>query len=93
MTTLIPVEDNEFFTCGILSHENGCFRPFYQEHNKEDDFQESEVCESENDAYLSLVSILIQKLDEELSVGEDIEDNELEPSVSLLEGQSLRHLE
>jgi hypothetical protein len=81
------IEDNEFFTAGITEHERGVYTPFFQSHEKEDDFEEEPPLKSQELALLRLAEIVIYHMDIIATKTEDLE-NDLcdEPSISLVGG-------
>jgi hypothetical protein len=87
MSKLEIIENNEFFTAGIVSHEKGVFTPFFQDHEKETVFPTKKL------ALLRLAEIVIDYMDIITAQTEDLE-NDLcdEPSISLV-GGSLPHRE
>jgi hypothetical protein len=86
MSKLEIIEDNEFFTAGIVSHEKGFFTPFFQDHEKEDAFEEEAVFSTKKLALLRLAEIVIDYMDIITAQTEDLEGDDSEPSVSLVGG-------
>jgi hypothetical protein len=76
------VEDNKFFTAGITNHERGVFTPFFQSHEKEDDFEEEPPLKSEELALLRLAEIIIYHMDIITVPTEDLEEEDLEDDAS-----------
>jgi hypothetical protein len=81
------IEDNEFFTAGIIEHQRGVFLPFFQSHEKEDDFEEEPTFPTKELALLRLAEIVIRRMDIITTPTEDCEDDMCdEPSISLVGG-------
>lgn len=92
MTELEIIEDNRYFTAGVIKTRKGEYRPFFQSHEREDDFEEEPAYASELEAYMRLAEIIIQEIDDNTDDADLESTGDFEPCVSLI-GGTLPHKE